>query len=40
MIFDTVDEVIKAFYESFLSRYQIGIETSMGGSDFIFDDIQ
>ena len=27
----------KYFFESLLKRYQIGLETSMKGSDFIFD---
>ena len=31
------DEVIKEIFESFLNRYQIGLETSIRGSDFIFD---
>ena len=36
MINDKEDEVIELF-QSLLSRYQIGLETSMKGSDFIFD---
>ena len=36
MTFDNVNGVIK---ESLLSRYQIEIETSMRGSDFIFDGV-
>ena len=31
------DEVIEKIFKSFLSIYQIGMETSMKGSDFIFD---
>ena len=31
------DEVIKEYPESLLCRYQIVLETSMKGSDFIFD---
>ena len=36
MTFDNVNGIIK---ESLLSRYQIEIETSMRGSDFIFDGV-
>ena len=31
------DEVIKELFHSLLSPYQIGLETSMKGSEFIFD---
>ena len=31
------NEIIKEIFESLLSRYQIGLETSMKGSDFIID---
>ena len=34
---DKVHEVIEELFQSLLSRYQIGLETSMKGSDFIFD---
>ena len=37
MSYDKADEVIEEFSESILCRYQIGLETSMKGSDFIFD---
>ena len=37
MIYDKADEVIKELFESLLSRYQIGLETSIEGSDLIFD---
>ena len=37
MIIDKVDEVIEEVFQSLLSRYQIGVETSVKGSDFIFD---
>ena len=33
MINDKVDEI----FQSFLSKYQIGLETSIKGSDFVFD---
>ena len=31
------DEVIKELFESFLTRYQIGLEESMKSNDFFFD---
>ena len=37
MINDKEDEVIKKLFQSILSRYQIGLETSMNSSNFIFD---
>ena len=37
MIYDNGDEVIDEPFQSLLSRYQIGLEISMRGSDFIFD---
>ena len=37
MIYDNADEVIEELFKSFLNRYQIGLETSMRGSDFVFD---
>ena len=37
MINDKADEVIEELFESFLNSYQIGLETSIRGSDFIFD---
>ena len=37
MINDKASEVIEELFQSFLSRYQIGLERSMRGSDFIFD---
>ena len=38
--YDNANEVVNEIFESLLSRYQIGLETSMRGSDFIFDSIQ
>ena len=35
--YDRSDEVIEEVFKSILSRYQIGLEKSMIGSDFIFD---
>ena len=37
MINNKVDEIIEGFFQSLISRYQIGLETSMRGNDFIFD---
>ena len=37
MIYDEADKVIEELSEPFLYRYQIRWETSMKGSDFIFD---
>ena len=33
---DKADEVIKEIFKSLLNRYQIGLEPSTRGSDFIF----
>ena len=40
MTYDNVNEVIEEVFESLLSRYQIGLETSMKESNFIFDSVQ
>ena len=37
MINEKLHEVVEELFQSRLSRYQIGLETSMKGSDFIFD---
>ena len=37
MINDKADEVIKELIQWLLSRYQIGLKTSMKGSGFVFD---
>ena len=37
MVCDKADEVIEERFESFLSGYQIRLETSMRSSKFIFD---
>ena len=39
MTYDNINESIKEIFESLLSRYQIGLETLMRGSDFIFDGV-
>ena len=36
MICDNADEVVEEIFESLLNGYQIALETSMKGSDFIF----
>ena len=35
MIYDDPNEVIKEIFEALLSRYQIGLETSIKGRDFM-----
>ena len=40
MSYDNANEVVNELFQSLLSRYQIGLETSMRGSDFIFDLVQ
>ena len=37
MINDKADKIVEIPFESLLNRYQIGLEKSMAGSDFIFD---
>ena len=37
MINHNTDEVIEELFQSFLSRHQIGLESSMTGSGFFFD---
>ena len=37
MIYDNAAEVIEDVFESLLNRYQIGLETSVGGRGFILD---
>ena len=37
MVYDKVNEVVGELFESILNGYQIGLETSMKGSDLIFD---
>ena len=38
--YSDVNEVINELFESLYSRYQENLETSMRGSDFIFDSVQ
>ena len=35
--YDYADEIVEEVFESLHSRHQIGLETSMKGSNFIFD---
>ena len=35
--YENADKVTKKHFKSLLDRYQIGLKTSMRGSDFIFD---
>ena len=37
MIVNNVNEIINKFFSSPLTKYQIGLETSMKVSDFAFD---
>ena len=40
MLYDNANEVVIKHFESLLSRNEIGLQTSMRGSDFIFDSVQ
>ena len=40
MSYDNANEVVNELFQSLLSKYQIGLETSMRGNDFIFDLVQ
>ena len=40
MTYDNVNFFVDELFESLLSRYQSGLETSMRESDFIFDSVQ
>ena len=40
MSYDNANGVVNEIYESLLSRYQIGLETSTSGSDFTFESVQ
>ena len=39
MAYDKAGEVTKELFKSLISRYQIGLETSMRGSNIIFDSV-
>ena len=40
MSYDNANEAVNEHSQSLLSRYQIGLEASMRGSDFIFASVQ
>ena len=40
MPYDNANEFVNELFESLLSRYQIVLETSMRGNDFIFDSVK
>ena len=40
MTYHNTNEFIKEIFESFLLKYQIGLETSMKGNDLLFDSVQ
>ena len=40
MSYDNANEVVDELFEPLFSRYQICLETSMKGNDFIFDSVQ
>ena len=40
MPYDNANEVVNELFEPLLSKYQIGLETSMRGNNFIFDSVQ
>ena len=40
MSYDNANKLVNELFKSLPSRYQIGSETSMRGSDFIFDSVQ
>ena len=39
IVYVNTDQVIEKLFQSLLSRYQIGLETSMKGSYFMFDSV-
>ena len=38
--YDNADDIVDELFVSLFSRYQIGLEISVRGSDFIFDSVQ
>ena len=40
MTYDNANNIVDELFESLFSRYQIGLETSMRGNNFIFDSVQ
>ena len=39
LIGSNTDEIIKDLFESFLQKYQEGLEESMRGSEFVYDSV-
>ena len=39
MIGNNTNEIINEMFSSVLTRYQIGLETSVKGRDFVFNDV-
>ena len=39
MVGSEINEIIKHFLESFLQRFQEGLEESMRGSEFVYDSV-
>ena len=39
MIGSETDEIIEGLFESFLQKYQEGLEESMRGSEFVYDSV-
>ena len=39
MIVSETNEIIKDLFESFLQKYQEGLEESMSGSEFVYDSV-
>ena len=39
MIGSEIDEIIEDLFESFLQKYQEGLEESMRGSEFVYDSV-
>ena len=39
MSYDNANEVVNKVFESLLSRYQIDLERSMRGTDFVFESV-
>ena len=39
MVDSEIDEIIKDLFESFLQKYQEGLEESMKGSEFVYDSV-
>ena len=39
MMGDDADEIVKKIFESLLQRYREGLEESMKGNEFVFDNV-